>query len=293
MDEGSGPASGSGEYYVALLLAAQVALLVAAVLALPLLIWRRTRRWYLVAVIALWAGLCALFATHSASAFYSETGETVLAFSAGVVGLAFIPCLMLIWRPTRRAGLVLLGGSVIGLLVLVNYWAQVICTIGYVLLLLALWPRWRLMQAAPRGRERPPVIPSRGVLRARAWPACRRPEIEGFTLISALVATSFVIMAAVVATEAISATMAAVRRADHLAVATDLLESARERSLLGGASTDLQAQASRLLPKGKVAVTRTSAAAGLTRVSALATWEEPDGKAGQVALEWLAAESPP
>jgi hypothetical protein len=259
-----------------------VALLVAAAISLPFVIWARARRWALVA-----------FPIVCAIEFLAETATRQYGLLPLVIGFLAPWLLLLLWRRTRRAGLVLLGGSVIGLLVLVNYWAKVICTIGYVLLLLALWPRWRLMQAAPRGRERPPVIPSRGVLRARAWPACRRPEIEGFTLISALVGTSFVIMAAVVATEAISATMAAVRRADHLAVATDLLESARERSLLGGASTDLQAQASRLLPKGKMAIVRASAAAGLSRVSALATWEDPDGKAGQVALEWLAAESPP
>jgi type II secretory pathway pseudopilin PulG len=285
--------SGGEEPSVSWAAAAGAAVLVTALLALPFLIWRPTRRW---AGIAL--GVCALvelalLPNPRVPAFYWSAGGAALEVLLIVLVVAWLPVLVMLWRRTRRAGLVLLGGSLIGLLVLANYWAQVICTIGYVLLLLALWPRWRLMQAAPRGRDRPPVIPARGVLRARAWPACRRPEIDGFTLISALVGIALVIMAAAVAMAAASATMAAVRRADRLAVATDLLESARERSLLGGTSASLQEQVPRLLPRGKVTITRTPAAPGLARVSAVAIWQEPDGKAGQVALEWLSAESPP
>jgi len=270
----SGP-EGSAAWWTS---AAGIALWIAGAICLPFLIWPRTRRWILVAFPV----LCALL-------FVAQMATEALPWLLAFVGLLVPPVLLLLWRRTRRVGLVLLGATAIGWLALANYWAQVICTIGYMLLLLALWPRWRLLQAAPRGREMRPVIPSRGVLRVRSWPACRRSETEGFSLITSLVGIGFVLIAAAVATQAISTTMAAVRRADHLAVATDLLESARERSLLGRDTADLQARAARLLPKGTAILARTDAEAGLTRVSALATWEEANGRPGQVTLEWLTA----
>jgi type II secretory pathway pseudopilin PulG len=266
------------------------AALVTLLLAVPFLIPRRTRRWAAIAF-----GVCILIelvplSDPSVAAFYWSVGEVTLGVLVFLLASAALVAPLLLWRRTRRLGLVLVGASLLSALLLANYWAQVICTIGYILLLLALWPRWRLLQAAPRGRELPPVIPSRGVLRVRSWPACRRTETEGFSLITSLIGIGFVIIAAAVATQAISTTMAAVRRADHLAVATDLLESARERSRLGGDAAGLQAQAARLLPKGTATLARRRVRPGLMRVSALATWEEANGTPGRATLEWLTAE---
>ena len=266
------------------------AVLVTLLLASPFLIWRRTRRW-----AAIVFGACILIELVPLSdprvpAFYWTVGEVTIEVLLFLLASAALFSPLLLWRRTRRLGLVLVGTGVFGALTFTNYWAQVICTIGYILLLLALWPRWRLLQAAPRGRETRPVIPSRGVLRARSWPACRRSETEGFSLISSLVGIGFVVMAAAVATQAISTTMAAIRRADHVAVATDLLESARERSLLGRDTADIRARAARLLPKGAVRIARTHVGAGLARISDVADWQEVDGKPGEVTLEWLAVE---
>lgn len=286
-------ATGSAEQVpVSLAAAAALAVLLALVPLLPFLIWRRTRRWAWIVLGTLWLLQFALQANQKVVEFYSRAGDAALPWLLVLPGLVVIPSALLLWRRTRRLGLVLLGTSIISLLVLVNYWAQVICSIGYILLLLALWPRWRLMQAAPSGRERRPAIPSLGVFRVRSWPACRRPETEGFTLVTTLVGVGCLLIAAALATQMIAATMVAVRRADHLAVATDLLESVRERSLLGRDPGDVRARAARLLPKGTAALTRAQAQPGLTRVSAVATWEDVDGKAGQVELDWLTAGSP-
>jgi type II secretory pathway pseudopilin PulG len=262
------------------------AMLLALIASLPFLIWRRRGWWRVVAVGALWIGPLACLANDSVFAFCSKVGEVAL----GCLIMLAVPASLLLWRRTRRVTLVLLGAILLALFAFINYWIPVICTIGYVLLLLALWPCWRLLQAAPRGRERSPVIPSRGVLRVRSWPACRRSGMEGFSLITTLVGIAFVLIAAALATQAISATMLAVRHADHLAVATDLLESARERALLGRETDGIQAQAARLLPKGSATLTRTPAGPGLTRALAVATWEETNGRPGQMKLEWLTAD---
>jgi hypothetical protein len=268
------------------------ALLVALAVLLPFLIWRRTRRWAAIAAGLLWLGQVAGMASEEVLRFYSEVGMVALGLIAIAAGLAVVPGLFLLWRRTRRVGLVLLGTSIIGVVAFANYWAVGICSIGYVLLLLALWPRWRLMQGAPRGWERAAVIPSRGVLRARPWPACRRPGAEGFSLVSTMVGIICLVIAASIAAQMISATMAAVRRADHLAVATDLLESARERSLLGREVSEVEARGARLLPKGQVTVGRGEVRPGLMRMTAVATWREANGSAGYIALEWLEREGP-
>jgi type II secretory pathway pseudopilin PulG len=272
------------------------AVVLAALLALiPLLgfvLWRRTRRSGLVGLAVLWLAQLALLSLPDVRGAYVGAAEAVLPWLGVLLSVAIVPGLLLLWRRTRRVGLVLLGTSVIASVVIMNYYAQVICSIGYVLLLLALWPRWRLMKAAPVGREKVPVIPSRGVLRARLWPACRRPEADGFTLITSLVGIICLLIAASMATQMIAATMVAVRRADHMAVATDLVESARERSLLGRELGGIQATAARLLPKGQAAVTHTSVEPGVTRVTAVATWRETDGKPGHITLEWLTSEGP-
>lgn len=269
--------------------AAVFALLVTLVPLAPFLIFSRTRRWALIALGVLWLVQLVLLMDPSVLELYWEGVDSGLPWLAGA---ALMPGVLLLWRRTRRVGLVLLGTSVIASLVIMNYYAQVICSIGYVLLLLALWPRWRLAQSALRERERTPVVPSRGVLRVRAWPACTRHGPEGFTLVTSLVGITCLLITVSMATQMIAATVVAVRRADHMAAATDLLESARERSLLGRDLDDVQTRAARLLPKGQATVARTRVEPGLTRVTAVASWREAGGKPGQVTLEWLTPEGP-
>jgi type II secretory pathway pseudopilin PulG len=242
---------------------------------------------------ALWLAQLALLADPTIREALLQDGAEAAAWLLLILGTAVVPGLLLLWRRTRRVGLVLLGTGLIAPLVFWNYWAQVICSIGYVLLLVALWPRWRLAQPAPAGRETIPAIPSRGVLRVHPWPACRRSEADGFTLVTSLVGITCLLITVAIATQMIASTIAAVRRADHAAMAMDVVESARERSLLGRGPGNLKAAAARLLPNGRATVVRTQAEPGVARVTAAVTWRETDGRPGRATLEWLTLEDRP
>jgi type II secretory pathway pseudopilin PulG len=283
--ESAGALGGSGGPPEPLLAAVGLVLLL-TVAFIPFLMFRRTRRWAAIIFAVLLLLQLVVLNSQAVLDSYSEMVPLLLA----CLGAAALQSPLLLWRRTRRLGLVLVGSSAIAGMALGNYYAQVICTIGYVLLLLALWPRWRLVQPAPAGREKVPAIPSRGVLTARTWPACRRPEADGFTLVASLVGLTCLLITVAVATQMIATTIAAVRRADHATVAMEALESARERSLLGLALGDLDASAARLLPDGRATVVRAPAEPGVTRITATATWREPDGRPSRVTLEWLMAE---
>ena len=269
-----------------LLWAAVGLLLLLTVALIPLVIFRSTRRWAGATLGILVLGQLLLLTSGVVLESYADIAPLLLA----VLCMPALWSPLLLWRRTRRLGLILVGTSIIAGLALANYYAEVICSIGWVLLLLALWPCWRLMKSEARGRERVPAVPPRGVLRVRPWPACRGPETDGFTLVAVLVGIICLVIAVSVATQMIATTMAGVRRADHMAVATDLLESAREGSLLGRDTGGLASGAARLLPKGQATLTRTQAGPGLTRVTAAATWRETDGRPGTVMLEWLTPE---
>lgn len=272
-----------------LLLLALTGLLIFAVAALlPLLVIRRRCLWtwatFAVAVVALFV----LLLREGVWEAYADT----LSLMGGVLLVAAVQAPLLLWRRTRRLGLVLVGATLLGGAALTNYYMYVICVIGYILLLVALWPRWRLMLPVPVGGEGASRVSSRGVLRARPWTGCRRPRMDGFTLVGSLVGVVCLVIAASLTTQMIASSMRAVRRAEHNAVAMDLLESAREREMLGGESAVLRPDAARLLPQGRISIIRSPAEHGLTRVSATATWRELDGAPGSISLDWLSAEKP-
>jgi hypothetical protein len=209
------------------------------------------------------------------------------------VVLFFPVSLLVLWRRTRRLGIVVCGLAVFGVSMvwLFGYFSAAVCDIGFTLLLIGIWPCWRLVFGAPRGPQAPRVA-ARGVLEVRPWPACRREE-SGVTLVSVLVGVMCLVIAFAFSVGMLSQTMRAIRHADHLATATDLLEGMRERSLLGLGNGDAPARAARLLPHGEATMQRQPESAGLARVTAVATWREPTGRRGEVTLEWLASERSP
>ena len=116
--------------------------------------------------------------------------------------------------------------------------------------------------------------------------------MDGFTLVGSLVGVTCLVIATSLAAQMIASSMRAVRRAEHNAVAMDLLESAREWEMLSGKSVALRSDAARLLPQGRISIIRSPAKHGLTRVSATATWRELDGAPGSISLDWLSTEKP-
>jgi hypothetical protein len=268
-----------------------VAGLIAVVGCLPFLVWRVTRRWSYAAVVNAFVAQAALLVSVPAALqTYSDFATVALPFLLiAILGL-LPPAVLMLGRRTRRLGLVLFGPAVIAMIAFTNYWALVIGSIGYLLLLIALWPRWRLLRGVPPPREVAPVVPSRGVLSISPWPRDARPRERGFTLVSSLVGVGCLVIAFGLAAQLIGGTTAVVRRADHLAMATNLLESARERTLAGVGVGDIAGPAAAALPHGTASLSHSSAGNGLSRVTAVATWREADGKPGRVVLEWLAAE---
>jgi len=262
------------------------ALGISLLLCLPFFIWRRTRRhaWIAATLLFLIQIVLGIVFGIFAGVFNKEE----ILFPLLVFSL--FPYLIVFWRRTRRLMVILLGLGIISFLAFGNYMTWVISSIGFILLMLALWPCWKLLKSAPRPREEASVVPSRGPLTSRPWPACRKPEQGGFTLVSALVGVMCLVIAFAISTQIISGTMAALRRADHMAMATDLLESAREKSLAGLEPGNIMASAARLLPHGAASINKARAQDGLTRLTATATWKEATGKPGKVVLEWLAAE---
>jgi type II secretory pathway pseudopilin PulG len=272
-----------------LLLLAVTGLLMFVVAALlPLLIIRRRCLWVWVTFAFGSVGLFALLLRDGVWEVYADT-LSLLGFCL-LAGAVYSP--LLLWRRTRRLGLVLVGAALLGSLALANYYMHVICVIGYILLLVALWPRWRLLLPVSAAGNGDAPVPPRGVLRARSSTGCHRPGMDGFTLIGSLVGVFCLVIGAGLVAQMIASSMRAVRRAEHNAVAMDLLESAREWEMLGSESVTVQSDAARLLPQGDISVTRSPAEHGLTRVSATATWRETDGTPGRTSLDWLIAEGP-
>lgn len=266
--------------------------LIVLIVCAPFLIWRRTRRWAAFALLVLWIGQAALLTSPGILAAYFQYGSEVLPWLLVLCADAVVFAPLLLWRRTRRLGLVLVGLGVIGAVAFMDYLGLVITSIGYLLLLLALWPRWRLLQGAPRGRETRPAPPSRGVLTVRPWPVDARPTERGFSLVSSLVGVTCLVVAFVLAAQVVGGTTSALRRANRLAIATDLLESARERMLAGADPGDVAAAAAALLPHGEASMQRAPTGPGLVRMTGAVTWQEPHGKPGRAVLEWLAVEGP-
>ena len=264
-----------------------LAALVAILVCLPFYRWGATRRWSLGALAVLCVGQAALLSNSGVRAAYIAVASVAL---PGLLASAVLFVPLLLWRRTRRLGLVWLGLSVISAVAFMNQWALVISSIGYVLLLLALWPCWRLLKGTPQGRELSPTIRSRGVLQVHPWPLSGKER--GFSLTSALIGVFCLTAAFSMAALMISGTTTALYRADRLARAADLIESARERALLGLAAGDIAGRAAAALPHGQASVERAPADKGLVRVTATATWREPDGRPGRATLEWLVLEQP-
>jgi hypothetical protein len=256
----------------------------AVVLTLPLALWWRTRRLSPLVFVVLLLGIRLLVGGpfHPDQTSAELTLGVLMALAGGVV----IALPLLLWRRTRRFGLILAGIVVIDCISFTSYMTTVVGDIGFVLLLLALWPRWRLLYPVSRGREVAPVVSSRGALRVHTWPRSQ----GGFTLVSSLVGVFCLLVAFALAGQVVSSAMTAVRRANHLARATDLLSSARERTLLGQTPGDLAARAKRDLPEGTATLARTPSGPGLVQVTATARWREVDGRPGEMTLVWLTRE---
>jgi hypothetical protein len=274
----------------ALIVTLLIALPATLILALPFLIWRRSRRIATMFLVICWT--LQLIALFSYSGTISKTNTDEMAGFAIVIFLFTImpgAWILLVFRRTRRAGLILVGMGIIGALgFFAGYMTQIICGIGYILFLIALWPVWRMARVVPKEKITARLVPNRGVLRARSWPDGLNQK--GITLLGALIGTMCIVIAFSIATQVIGTALTATRRSEHRAQAADILESLREQSIAGQQVGNLQLRATQTLPKGQLLITHSKQSVGLMRTTAVVNWQEISGRPGQMTLEWLSVE---
>jgi hypothetical protein len=257
---------------------------------LSLLDWVRPRVWAPVLVL-LWLLM--------ATAWLSPKLDTVLGVAA--IGIPYVIVLLslLNWVRTRRLALVLLLFLVLGLALAVAVppgghsipgYAAVITTVGLTMLLIRLWPRWRLLRP-PTPEELPPQIPvARGVLSARSWP---RAGDRGVTLVTVVIAFAMVLVVAAAGASCLAGAARATRAAERSLIATALLQGELERVRARDVSAaylqnDLAARARRLLPnpRARASVKRTKDA-GTRRVDLEVAWHEPGRPEHHAALSGI------
>jgi len=197
----------------------------------------------------------------------------------------FVVLALLNWVRTRRLAVFLLCYSVTSLLLYAagRSWSGggtwmypgIVVTLGLVLLLTRLWPRWRLLRRPAAGRVPPPLPVARGVLYGREWPLRAN---RGITTVAVLVSFVMVLVMAAGAVSCFLRGMHVDSYARTSLVANALLEGELERLRAGAVapsrlSADLSARAERLLPQGRAtaAVTR-GPTPGLRRVDLEVIW---------------------
>lgn len=197
----------------------------------------------------------------------------------------FVVLMLLNWVRTRRLAVFLLCCSATSLLLYAadRSWSGggawiypgIVATLGLVLLLTRLWPRWRLLRRPAAGRVPPRLPVARGILYGREWPLRAN---RGITTVAVLVSFVMVLVMAAGAVSCLLRGMHVDSYARTSLVANALLEGELERLRAGAVapahlSADLSARAERLLPQGRgtAAVTR-GPTPGLRRVDLEVIW---------------------
>ena len=153
-----------------------------------------------------------------------------------------------------------------------------ITTMGLVMLLLRLWPRWRLLRR-PLPKRLPPRTPvAGGVLEASPWP---KKQARGITTVTVLVGFVMVLTVAAAAVSFLVRATLVSRHAERSLVATALLQGELERVRAGEVAIteleeDLSARAGRLLPKaaGRAIASRADEP-DLMSLRLQVSWQEP------------------
>jgi len=190
------------------------------------------------------------------------------------------------WVRTRRLALFLLLLLATGLLSLVATagrggiqwpYPAIVVTVGVAMLLIRLWPRWRLLRS-PLPKRLPPRTPvARGVLDSCAWP---NKNVHGVTTVSVLIAFVMVLVVAGAAVSCLGRAAQVSRGAQRSFVATTLLEGEFERLRAGAVTVaeverDLSLRASRLLPNaGARAGVARPEAGDLLELDLEVSWQE-------------------
>ncbi len=194
---------------------------------------------------------------------------------------------LLNWVRTRRLALALLLLFAIDVVLYLSGGRQYggiwpypgfITTMGLVMLLIRLWPQWRLLRR-PLPKRLPPRTPVvGGVLEASPWP---RKQARGITTVSVLVAFVMVLgVAAAAVSFSVRATLVS-RHAERSLVATALLQGELERVRAGEVAIskveeDLSARAGRLLPKAASrAIASRADGPDLMSLRLQVSWQEP------------------
>jgi len=214
----------------------------------------------------------------------------VVAIAAGVY-LLFVLAL-LNWVRTRRFGVAVLGLSAISLVLwpalrlgTVSIYPIILSVMGLDLLLIRVWPRWRLLRPPLPRRLAPPVPAMRGVIVARRWPLRRE---KGMTVCGVLVGFSMVALVSAGAVSGIGRAVQVTASSRQSLVASALLEGEMERARAGAIpwerlEEDLAARARRLLPDAEAAVVVTpQAGSGVRQVDLVVSWRgigKPPGRA--------------
>ncbi len=215
--------------------------------------------------------------------------EDALFFALGVALIlgawTFVVLVLLNWVRTRRLAVFLLCYSATSLLLYTGgrswsggvtwMYPGIVATLGLVLLLARLWPRWRLLRR-PAARHLPARMPAaRGVLSGREWPL--RANL-GITTVAVLVSFVMVLVMAAGAVSCFLRGMHVDSYARTSLVANALLEGELERLRAGAVapsrlSADLSARAERLLPQGRgTAAVTPGPTPGLRRVDLEVIW---------------------
>jgi hypothetical protein len=209
------------------------------------------------------------------------------------VGLVLLYLLVLLllwnWVRTRRLALVLLillATDIISGLATTGrggvHWPYpaIVVTMGVALLLIRLWPRWRLLRSPLTGRPPPRMPPARGVLDASRWPRGAR---RGVTTVSVVVAFAMVVVIASASVSCLSRAAQSSRSAQRALVANALLHGQLDRVRAGevrvaSVQRDLSSRARSLLPSARAQVLATPrAAADLVELSIGVSWQEAGG----------------
>lgn len=221
----------------------------AVYLSLLLLFWRWERlRKMLLAPLVLFAAAIVLYLP------LASWPAVALIFSYLLVLLALWN-----WVRTRRLALFLLlvlAAGIVSEIVTAGrggtHWPYpaIVATMGLVMLLARLWPRWRLLRSPlPKGAPTRASV-ARGVLDSCPWP---KRNARGITTVSVLIASVMVLVVAGAGVSCLARAAQASRSAQRSFVATTLLHGEFERLRAGAVTVadveqDLSRRASRLLP---------------------------------------------
>jgi hypothetical protein len=206
---------------------------------------------------------------------------------------------LLNWVRTRRLAVVLLlllgidiilylaGGRRYG-----SSWPYpgFVATMGVVMLLIRLWPHWRLLHRPLPKRMPPRVPPARGLLDGLPWP---KGTSRGITTVSVVIGFAMVVVVASAAVSCLSRAAQSSRSAQQSLVATALLHGELERVRAGEVrltktKVDLSSRADSLLPSARTEVlVAPRDVSGLFELTMEVSWKDPGGPRHRAAASGL------